>query len=259
MAGKSATAVKGQPAFAAGRAIGGMSLVERTVNALGREIATGARRPGESLPPEAEIARLQGVSRNVVREAMRMLATKGLLSIAQGSGTVVQPLSDWNFFDRRVIEWILQTPEMRDELVDELNTLRLIVEPEVCALATKVATMTEVLRLFEALELMETHVTDPVRTVEHDILFHRRLFEASHNRLLMSMLRAVEAVLRSNFAVAIRVDHAIADFLREHRAVAEAIHRRDPEEAREAMRTLLINNITNLTHMRQAARKDTAG
>ncbi|MCP4385348.1 MAG: FadR family transcriptional regulator [Hyphomicrobiales bacterium] len=228
----------------------GQSLVGLTVDRLGGAIIGGAHQPGDLLPPEGEIARVYGVSRNVVREAVKILAVNGLLRVSRGSGTVVEPTSEWNYLDQSVIAWMLQQDEQREQLVDELSTLRYIIEPEVAALAAESASTTEILRLFEAFEQMEEHLHEPEKAVEADILFHRRLFEAAHNRLLMGMLRTVVAVLRANFALAIKAEYAIIEFLEEHRVVAEAINRRDPAAARAAMQVLLRNNKKNLTDMR---------
>lgn len=236
----------------------GQSLVGLSVDRLGSAIVHGEYHPGDLLPPEGEIARVCGVSRNVVREAMKILTTKGLLRVSRGSGTVVEPESEWNYFDQSVIAWTLQQESLRDQLVDELSTLRFIIEPEVAALAAESASTTEILRMFEAFEAMERHLRDPEQAVEADILFHRRLFEAAHNRLLMGMLRTVIAVLRSNFALAIKADHAIIAFLEEHRLVAEAINRRDPAAARAAMQNLLSNNKKNLEDMRALVTARTA-
>lgn len=228
------------------------SLVDQTIDKLGRDIINGVYLPKASLPPEAEIARSIGVGRNVVREATKILTSKGLLRITQGSGTKVQEEVEWNYLDQRVIGWAMESDDLREDLIDELTTLRFINEPEVAALAARSATTTEILRLFEAYEEMEKYRHIPERAVEADILFHCRLFAAAHNKFLTAILRTVIVVLRANFEVAIRADHPIIEFLDEHRHVAEAINRRDPEGARAAMQILLKNNRRNLVDMRHA-------
>lgn len=228
------------------------SLVEQTIDVLGRDIINGTYAPNESLPPEVEIARAIGVGRNVVREATKILTSVGLLRIAQGSGTKVQPVDQWNYLDQRVIGWAMDSDDLRDDLIDELSTLRLIVEPEVAAIAAQTASTTEILRLFEAFEEMEKNRDIPEQAVEADILFHRRLFAAAHNKFLTAILRTVVVVLRANFALAIKADYHIIEFLEEHRQVAEAINRRDPDAARAAMRLMLTNNEQHLIDMRKA-------
>lgn len=226
------------------------SLVARTVDTLGRSIVQGGYPTDTLLPPEGEIGRLLGVGRNVVREAIKLLSAKGLVRVAQGAGTPVLPESEWDYFDQQVIGWSLESDLLRDRLVDELSAVRFVVEPAIAAMAAEGATTTEVLRLFEAYERMEAELGNRDREVEADILFHRRLFEASHNRLMMGFLRTVVAVLRSNFELAIKADHVIIRYLKEHRDVAEAVRRRDPDGAHAAMRELLLNNRNNLAEMR---------
>ena len=232
----------------------GPSLMVRIVDALGRAIVHGHYPQESPLPPETELARSIGAGRNVIREAIKVLSAKGLVRVAHGSGTPVLPQSEWNFFDQQVIGWTLESEAMRDGLVDELSTLRFVIEPEVAALAASSATTTEVLRLFEAYEQMEANLSDRNRAVEADILFHRRLFEACHNRLMTQFLRTVITVLRANFELAIMADHMVIRFLEEHREVAEAVHRHEPDSARVAMQGLLLNNRKNLTEMRDAIR-----
>ncbi len=227
-------------------------LVERTIDMLGRQIVHGKHAPDTLLPPESEIARTAGVGRNVVREATKVLTSMGLLRVAQGAGTTVQPTRNWEHLDRRVLGWAMESDELREGLIDELSTLRYILEPEVAAIAAELATTTEVLRLFEAWEMMDANRHNPERAVEADILFHRRMFEAAHNKFLSALLRTVVTVLRANFEMALRADLEVIGFLEEHRLVAEAIKDRKPDEARHRMQLLLRNNQRQIAGMRHA-------
>ncbi len=227
-------------------------LVERIIDMLGRRIVHGVLAPNASLPTESEIARSAGVGRNVVREASKVLGSMGLLHITQGSGTRVRPRHSWNYLDQRVIGWAMESDELRDGLIDELSTLRFIVEPEVAALAAELASTTEILRLFEACEEMEANKEIPEKAVEADILYHRRMFAAAHNKFLSTLLQTVVVVLRANFELAIKAQCEFIEFLEEHRLVAEAINNRNPDEARSCMKNLLGNNERHLTEMRAA-------
>lgn len=110
---------------------------------------------------------------------------------------------------------------------------------------------------------MERRAEDRDEAVEADIEYHRRLFEACHNKLLASLMRNVIVVLRANFALALEVDDAVSRYryLGEHRAVADAVRARDPEAARAAMRELLRNNRRDILATRELARRrlDRAG
>lgn len=225
------------------------STLQRTVEAVGRAIVNGLHGPGSILPVEETLAAHHAVGRNVMREAIKILAEKRLLRTERRAGTEVLPESDWNFLDHEVIAWTLEDAAARDRIVDELSALRAIVEPEVAALAARSASAGQVLRLFEAVERMEGASTESA-TIEADIAFHERLFDATQNRLLFSLMRTVEAVLQANFELALRVKHDIPQFLAEHRALAEAVRIRDAKQARAIMRDLLANNARHLASMR---------
>ena len=227
------------------------TLVDDAVEQVGRAIVWGRYPPDATLPVEAEIAAELGVGRNVVREAIKILSAKSLVLAGRGTGMMVLPRGEWNYLDPDVIQWNLDHPELRDELIDELSALRAIIEPQVAALAATAATTVEVLRLFEAYERME-NAPDKFAGIEADVLFHRRLFEACHNKMLLSLMRTVFVVLRANFELAIEVDYAASRYPDDHKLVAEAIHQRDPERARAIMTALLDKNIENVATMRHA-------
>ena len=234
----------------------GSTLVDGAVDWIGSRIIGGEFAPNSTLPVENEIAANLGVGRNVVREAVKILSDKRLLRTVRRRGMLVLPKAEWNSLDDHVIAWSLALEPLRDELLDELTVLRSMVEPEVAALAAQAATTTEVLRLFEAVELMELHASgDKAQAIEADIYFHRRMFEAAHNRILLGLMRPVFALLRANFASAIERDDGQHYYVEEHRLVAEAVRRKDPDGAHEAMRKLLRNNARHIDETRQARRR----
>src|ERR1700738_2566839 len=132
-----------------------VSVVDRLVSALGRDIAGGVWKPEETLPTEPEIAHRFGAGRNAVREAVKILAAKGFVRTERRAGTIVRPESRWNLLDPEVLTWMLSAAGNRDHLLDELSELRSIVEPMVAALAATHASAMERLRIFEAYEGFE--------------------------------------------------------------------------------------------------------
>lgn len=231
------------------------TLVDATVEAIGRAIVAGAHPPDATLPVENEIAASLGVGRNVVREAVKILSGKHLLRTERRRGMTVLPKFEWNLLDDEVLAWSLEREDLRDDLLDELTVLRMMVEPEVAAHAATAATTVEVLRLFEAVERMEEHASgERAEAIEADVLFHRRMFEAAHNAILLALMRPVFALLRANFASAMERDAGTHYYVEEHRRVADAVQRRDPEGARQAMRRLLKNNARHIDETRQARR-----
>src|SRR5580704_2835005 len=101
-----------------------ISVVDRLVSALGREIANGVWKPDETLPTEPEIAHRFGAGRNAVREAVKILTAKGFVRTERRAGTIVRPESSWNLLDPEVLGWVLSALGRRDKLLDELSELR---------------------------------------------------------------------------------------------------------------------------------------
>src|SRR5580658_7839702 len=167
-----------------------VSVVDRLVSALGREIASGVWKPEQTLPTEPELAHRFGAGRNAVREAVKILAAKGFVRTERRAGTFVRPESCWNLLDSEVLNWMLSALSNRDMVLDELSELRSIVEPMAAALAATHASAMEALRIFEAYDQMEKFPDETQKTIDVDIAFHELLFETTHNRLLIALVPA---------------------------------------------------------------------
>jgi GntR family transcriptional regulator, galactonate operon transcriptional repressor len=209
--------------------------IEHVVTTLGSAIARGEPGAGCFLPREAELEARLGASRGVVREAVKILAAKGLVSVGPRHGTRVRPLREWNFLDRDVLAWVGAGPMAR-ELLRALEEARRVVEPAAAALAAQRATPAERAGLRVAYAAMVATQDEPAAATEADKAFHIAILEATHNPVLGSFRGGLEAILDAVFAVAIP---ALAPNLSNHEAVLEAIERFDPAEARTAMERLL--------------------
>lgn len=127
------------------------SLHARLVDTLGRRVVAD---PGLTLSPD-EIGAEFGVSRTVVRETLRVLEAKGLVSARPNVGTRVRPRTDWNLFDPQVIDWRLHGPQRADQM-RELLELRAGVEPMAARLAAERAGEADVAALRAAWAGMAT-------------------------------------------------------------------------------------------------------
>ena len=223
-----------------------VSVVDRLVSALGRDIAGGVWKPGETLPTEPEISHRLGAGRNAVREAVKILAAKGFVRTERRAGTIVRPEFCWNLLDSEVLNWILSASANRDHLLDELSELRSIIEPSAAALAATHASAMETLQIFEAYDQMEKLRDEIQKAMDADVAFHELLFAASHNRLLIALVPAFSLLARMNFEISIRAGKPVSRNLKEHRQIVEAVSRRDPEAARRASRKLIAKNSTDL-------------
>jgi DNA-binding FadR family transcriptional regulator len=204
------------------------SLAERTAREIGSAIVGGDHVPGAILPVEADLARTLGVSRNVVREAVKTLAAKGLLRTNRRGGTVVLPVGRWNLLDPQVIGWALAAEAQRGVALAELAQLAAIVLPGIAALAARHATTAQMLRLVEASEAMVP--ADDAGVIDAQVAFLGHLFQAARNRIAASLVPAFAALWH---ATPIRRNDAA------YRAVADAVQKRDPATARQAMIDLL--------------------
>ncbi len=209
--------------------------IDHVVGTLGRAIARGDHPVGSVLPREADLESQLNASRSVVREAVKILVTKGLVTVGPRHGTKVCPIRSWNFLDRDVLAWATSGPMARELLV-ALEEARRIVEPAAAALAAQRATAAERAAIGAAYDAMVATQDDPAAATEADKAFHIAIIDATHNPVLGSFRNGLEAILDAVFAVAIP---ALAPNLPNHMAVLQAIERRDPAGAREAMDNLL--------------------
>ncbi|MEU3760221.1 FadR/GntR family transcriptional regulator [Streptomyces albogriseolus] len=211
------------------------TMQQRVADELGRRIVAGAWQPGAPLPVEDALASEIGVSRGVLREAVKSLVAKGMLRVRPRTGTRVLPPDHWNHLDPDVLRW--KQAGDAAALLRDTGELRRIVEPEAARLAAERAGPDDVRALHDALAAMESAAASPARGgyVEADIAFHRALLDAGGNRLLGSLGRAVEIALRHSFDISTQTPGAVEASLPGHRAVVRAVEARDPDAAAAAV------------------------
>ncbi|PSC06486.1 FadR family transcriptional regulator [Alsobacter soli] len=228
---------------------------------IGMGIIRGEIAPGEALPAEMRLCEMLDVSRPVVREAMRILAGKGLIESRPKSGTRVRPPEAWSHLDPDVLRWRLACADTEDYL-RKLFALRYAVEPAAAAIAAEAAGPEDCAAIATALAGMET-AADNAAFVESDIAFHKAIYMATRNELFWPIAQMLEISLRQSFAIAATGDHR-PRALAEHRAVMERIQARDAEGARAATALLLANSAGDLEklqagHVRPPALPQGAG
>ncbi|MBK0394043.1 FadR/GntR family transcriptional regulator [Ramlibacter algicola] len=224
-----------------------------TVDHLGAAIVAGRWAAGASLPPEPALCEMLGVSRTVVREAVKSLVAKGLVSSGPKVGTRVQPPEQWNWFDPDVVVWQSRAGLSREFLRD-LQELRRIVEPAAVRLAAERATAEDVAGLRAAFEGMRSAVEEGGDYVTHDLAFHQGLLRAAHNRMVVQMSKAIGALLRTSFEISTTRKGGPRDSLPLHRAVLDAVAGRNPAKAEKAI-VALIDDAREDIDMVLASRK----
>ncbi|MGH8877102.1 MAG: FadR/GntR family transcriptional regulator [Stackebrandtia sp.] len=207
----------------------------QTVREVARRILSGEF-PEDSTISVAELEADLDVSRTALREALKVLAAKGLVGARQKRGTFVRSRSDWNLLDADIIRW--QFADRGDEsFLDNLHELRGIVEPAGVRLAALRRTDTDIAAMDAALAEMAA-AKNPGEAVTADLGFHQALFTATHNELIERM----EVLIETGLATRDRLVHGAHphdDPVPSHRAVADAVRLGDPDAAEAAMRELL--------------------
>ncbi len=150
-------------------------LTDQLAEALARPILGGEWAEGHKLPADAQICAEHGVSRTVVREAMRILSSKGLITARPRIGTLVAPRRDWAVWDPDILIWLESTPALADWLADALD-IRRALEPDFAALAAARADIADNQMLQDALRALQTHAD-----TAHEIDFLAALYAASGN------------------------------------------------------------------------------
>lgn len=210
------------------------------IHDLGRKIVSGTHPSGVALSLEALCAEYQA-SKPTVREALRVLESKGLLKIRQSLGTRVQAVDQWNLLDADVVAWRLAGRD-RDQQVRELLQMRLAVEPVAAGLAAQVHDPSIVAHLQAALSAMRTAADDgDLRAfTKADVEFHATLLSGCGNRMfpLLTVLVATALEAREQALTQHHVDLSVTA-LEQHGAVIDAIDRGDPESAEHQMRDML--------------------
>jgi DNA-binding FadR family transcriptional regulator len=205
---------------------------------LGVRIVTGEYRPGETLPTEFELASQFGVSRSVLREAMKIVSAKGLLVSRQKTGTRVRERSAWNLLDPDLLSWMFEgAPPL--EFVRSLFQLRMIIEPAAAELAAVGRTAKQLSQMGHALEMMSECGLTTQEGQDADHKFHKILLEATANELLVSLSSTIAAAVRWSTYFKYNTKLPARDPIPQHQALFGAIADSNPDAARQATETLV--------------------
>lgn len=209
-----------------------------TVDHLGEAIVAGRYAPGASIPPEPLLCGELGVSRTVVREAVKSLVAKGLVSTGPKVGTRVLTDDHWNWFDPDVIVWKSKAG-LTAEFLRDLQDLRRVVEPAAVRLAAERATPEDIAEIELAFAGMKRAVEEGGDYVTYDLRFHQGLLRACHNRMLGQMSKALSALLRTSFEISTSRKDGPKNSLPLHRAVLDAVIDHNPVKAEKAILVLI--------------------
>ena len=216
------------------------TLQSQVVDQLGIAIVGGEFPPGTTLPIDAALQDRFGVSRTVLREAVKALAAKNLLTSRARIGTVVLPSREWSLFDADVLAWHFETgPDIT--FLRSLAEIRIGLELESVALAAERRSDAQLALMTACVDGMAA-AADTAEFARSDLAFHRAVAEASGNPFMASITGLVDVVLATAFTISSPVEdgEARAVTVDNHRRIAEAIGTRDKDGARAAMRIVIM-------------------
>jgi DNA-binding FadR family transcriptional regulator len=205
---------------------------------LGVRIVSGRYRPGHVLAGEVEASGQLKVSRSAYREAVRMLAAKGLVHSRTRTGTRVSEVEQWHLLDPDVLAWVFSgEPEI--EVLHGLFELRTIIEPEAAALAATRRSQSHLEAMRTALDAMALHTltVEAGRIADKD--FHSALLRATGNPFIISLTNGVASAVHALTEFKQRAQALKRDPLPEHWRVFDAIAAKDADAARAAMAELI--------------------
>lgn len=206
------------------------SLVKQVVEQLVQRIESGSWPVGGRIPPEPELVRQLGVSRNTVREAVQALIHNGLLEARQGDGTYVRSASEFEAAMQR---------RLQRSSVAEILEVR-------CALEREIARLAAIRRTAEDLASIRAHLAEaianrsnPCAYLAADLAFHRAIAAATHNRVMIDLSHYMTDFLCVSIRTTMDLAGLLETHVNTHSRLVEAIANQDPESAEEAARDLI--------------------
>lgn len=208
---------------------------------IGQNIMKGRFPVGSTLPGDAELMELFGVSRTALREALKTLAAKGLIESKTKVGTRVLDRNNWNMFDADILEWHLEMG-VDAQFLGWLFEIRQALEPFACATAALRRTPRQLETIRKALEGMYGCASNRQGFTKADLAFHQAILEASGNPFLQSIGSVIGAALATSFTISSPVssDDRFDKAMQQHQAVFDAIEKADPQGAADAMSVLIV-------------------
>jgi DNA-binding FadR family transcriptional regulator len=217
-------------------------LYEHIEEAVGLKIIQGEYSPGDTLPNEDALCEEYGVSRGVIREAIKVLQKKGMVRPIPKIGTRIRPKAKWNLYDTDVLIWKLKATQQLPFLKN-VTEVRLIIESEAARLSAERASPEESAHIERLCAQLDAVLADEAgfdyeEYLRIDMAFHTAILEASHNELLAQIGRNMRHAVQTARLADRRDVKTLLASQPHHIEVMAAIKRKDPDEARSASRRL---------------------
>lgn len=226
------------------------------VDRLGLAVSGGELPSGTAIRIE-ELEARYGVSRSVVREAIRVLASMGMVSSRRRVGVQILPATEWNLYDPQVIRWRLASPGRIAQL-RSLTELRTAIEPEAARLAAIRAPLADASSLMGLAGKMWAagRAGEATEFLALDIRFHRLVLASSGNEMFGKLHTLVTEVLTGRTQYGLMPHNPHDEALQLHVDVASAIQRSSPDEAQEAMLRVMQRAMNEMSSIWEAGSVD---
>jgi GntR family transcriptional repressor for pyruvate dehydrogenase complex len=220
-------------------------IYEKVYNQIKQRIIDGDWKPGEKIPTVTQLAKDLNVGISSVREAIRILEKQKILKILQGSGTFISDLELWNSPSER-FDFLTNASLL------QLTESRLIIEPELAALAAQNATDDEVALIKKNASEMSKAIKNNKQIIQTDMKFHYYIAKASRNEILFHMMNMIRDLMTDSRRVTTKIPSSTENAVHFHILIANAIAERNPVKARE----LMSSHINDIIYGIQANRQD---
>ncbi|MGV7962264.1 FadR/GntR family transcriptional regulator [Photorhabdus tasmaniensis] len=207
---------------------------------IGQQILSGEYKTEAILPGEIELAEQFDVSRTSVREAIKILAAKGMLLPRPRIGTRIMPTIHWNFLDQDLLKWWMNRDNL-SQVIEHFHIVRLAIEPQTCFLAAKNATQEQkkqLLHLIDEMYLLKENFNRE-KWIDIDYLFHHTIYKSCGNPFLGSFANLFRPVYQ-NYFEAIISDKVVQ--LEAHKTIVDSIIKGDSRRALLACQKLLTEH-----------------
>ncbi len=213
------------------------SLAAELVESLGKPIARGEWAEEKAFPTEQHLTQEYKVSRSVVREAIKVLKSKGLIDSRPKRGANILPRSNWNFWDSDILRWI----EKDRQFFEDLAEFRLTIEPSVAALCAERATKEQSAHIESLAQKLRTFGANSQyeRYDEADYAFHQAIADACGNVMMQQMMKTLNPLISLNRSHTHHLPEGVAATVPLHIALAKSISKQQGKKAQTLMRQII--------------------
>jgi DNA-binding FadR family transcriptional regulator len=222
------------------------TLADQAARNLMAFIQAKALKPGSFLPPETQLAADLGVSRPIIREALKSLEGKGIIEVVSGKGAVIKPL------DGQQLELYFQRAiEIESEAIIDLLELRKGIEVQSAVLAAQRCTADELATLAQIVAEMRRNLHDPEAYVELDMAFHNQIAAMTRNTMIRTLVGALRAAINSTINESMfrkQTDEQLEHVQVGHETILASLQRGDPEKSGRAMTAHFADAVMSLVY-----------